>query len=190
MTTLSSFVTSNDDGGVTEGLPVIDRTFDLGALLAQKSHFAPQTGTMFRFGRQLPEAARRPPGHRQLLALGQRLERLAEEFNSSIGETDWSSSARFRAPGCGRGRRQTEALIRAGFRRPSRPLCGLCSAVALLVPDLVLCRQDAAPRGVLEVAGRTPEHLADQLTKLSIARGVNLIVAVPATWRSRRPRCP
>jgi uncharacterized protein len=61
---------------------------------------------------------------------------------------------------------------------------------SLLVPDFVFRHQDGA-EVVLEIVGYwTPEYLADKLAKLSRARRVNLLVAVPRHLAVRAGRLP
>jgi predicted nuclease of restriction endonuclease-like RecB superfamily len=61
---------------------------------------------------------------------------------------------------------------------------------SLLVPDFVFRHQDGT-EVVLEIVGYwTPEYLADKLRRLSAARNVNLIVAVPRALAVRAGRLP
>jgi hypothetical protein len=60
----------------------------------------------------------------------------------------------------------------------------------VLVPDFVFRHEDAT-EVALEIVGYwTPEYLADKLRRLSAARGVNLIVAVPRPLAVRAGRLP
>lgn len=61
---------------------------------------------------------------------------------------------------------------------------------SLLVPDFVFRHQDGT-EVLLEIVGYwTPEYLADKLGKLSAARGVNLVVAVPRHLAARAGSLP
>ncbi len=61
---------------------------------------------------------------------------------------------------------------------------------SLLVPDFVFHHQDGT-EVLLEIVGYwTPEYLAEKLGKLSAARGVNLVVAVPRHLAARAGRLP
>jgi predicted nuclease of restriction endonuclease-like RecB superfamily len=61
---------------------------------------------------------------------------------------------------------------------------------SLLIPDFVFRHQDGT-EVLLEIVGYwTPEYLADKLGKLSAARGVNLVVAVPRLLAVRAGSLP
>jgi hypothetical protein len=79
---------------------------------------------------------------------------------------------------------------RAGWRLVREGVVLDLGGGRVLVPDFVFRHEDAT-EVALEIVGYwTPEYLADKLRRLSAARGVNLIVAVPRPLAVRAGRLP